>query len=35
LLPAVGPMIDRARAEGLFLSDALVARALLLAGERP
>jgi hypothetical protein len=30
-------MIDRARADGLFLSDALVAvaRALLLAGERP
>ncbi len=34
LLPAVAPMIDRARAEGLFLSDSLVARALLLAGER-
>ncbi len=35
LLPAVAPMIDRARAEGLFLSDALVARVLLLAGESP
>jgi predicted nucleic acid-binding protein len=35
LLPSVAPMIDRARAEGLFLSDALVARVLLSAGERP
>jgi predicted nucleic acid-binding protein len=35
LFPAVAPMIDRARAEGLFLSDALVARVLLLAGEKP
>ena len=34
LIPAVAPMIDRARAEGLFLSDALVAKVLLLAGER-
>jgi predicted nucleic acid-binding protein len=35
LLPAVGPMIERARAEGLFLSDALVAKVLVLAGEKP
>jgi predicted nucleic acid-binding protein len=34
LLPSVAPIIDRARAEGLFLSDALVAKVLLLAGER-
>jgi predicted nucleic acid-binding protein len=35
LLPSVAPMIDRARAEGLFLSDTLVARVLVLAGEKP
>jgi predicted nucleic acid-binding protein len=35
LLPAVGPVIDRARAEGLFLSDQLVAKVLMQAGERP
>jgi len=33
ILPAVGPVIGRARAEGLFLSDELVARVLLQAGE--
>ena len=35
LLPSVAPMIERARAEGLFLSDALVAKVLVLAGEKP
>lgn len=33
LVPAVGPLIERLRAAGLFLSDRLVEHALKLAGE--